>query len=259
MFYRRVTYRIRPGQYEALTAFFVEHGLFARSRQGARLAGRWVTEGKDEVVELWEYPSREAYEIVERAVRGDELCQQAEAKKGELGDLFVEAGEDFLYDTGDYREPLYPVSATVYATNDAGGVLLVRNAHRPDTWEMPGGRLGDGETLDEAAVREVAEETGAEVALTGLVGVDHNATHGVVSVCFSAVVEGGEVGARPPETLEVRFVRPGEREISRLVTRPHFRRRVLRAAKAVGSGSASYNAFRLGPYGRTAKLGPDAG
>lgn len=37
----------------------------------------------------------------------------------------------------------------------------------PDQWVLPGGRVEPGELLDEAVRREVAEETGAHVAVVG--------------------------------------------------------------------------------------------
>lgn len=49
----------------------------------------------------------------------------------------------------------------VIAVNAQGAVLLVRHSyHARDTWMLPGGGLGRGESLLEAAARELAEETG---------------------------------------------------------------------------------------------------
>jgi 8-oxo-dGTP diphosphatase len=52
------------------------------------------------------------------------------------------------------------------------GLLLVRRGHGPaaGTWSVPGGRVQHGETLHEAVVREVAEETGLQVVVDRFLG-----------------------------------------------------------------------------------------
>ncbi len=55
------------------------------------------------------------------------------------------------------------------------GIVLVRHTYLPG-WHFPGGGVDAGETVFEAAVREVREETGIEVGtLPRLVGFFHNA------------------------------------------------------------------------------------
>lgn len=51
-------------------------------------------------------------------------------------------------------------------------LLLVRRGHGPAAgkWSVPGGRVEAGETLAEAVVRELAEETGIEAVCDRLVG-----------------------------------------------------------------------------------------
>lgn len=55
-------------------------------------------------------------------------------------------------------------------------------ARRVDTgnWELPGGQIEPGETATGAAVREVREETGIAIAVTGLAGVFCDPTNGIV-------------------------------------------------------------------------------
>jgi 8-oxo-dGTP diphosphatase len=52
-------------------------------------------------------------------------------------------------------------------------LLLIRRGHGPAAgeWSVPGGRVEWGETLAEAVVREVAEETGVEAVCGPLLGM----------------------------------------------------------------------------------------
>jgi 8-oxo-dGTP diphosphatase len=55
---------------------------------------------------------------------------------------------------------------------DEDDLLLIRRGHGPAAgeWSVPGGRVRVGETLQEAVVRELAEETGLEGVCETLVG-----------------------------------------------------------------------------------------
>jgi ADP-ribose pyrophosphatase YjhB (NUDIX family) len=70
----------------------------------------------------------------------------------------------------DYPDrPFLAISAAVFR---AGRVLLVRRARPPSAgpWTLPGGAVEAGETLHEAVVRELREETGLAIAPLGLAG-----------------------------------------------------------------------------------------
>ncbi len=55
--------------------------------------------------------------------------------------------------------------------NEAGRLLLVRHSYGSRKWFLPGGGYHGAESPEEAMVREMREETGLEVAVTGLTGV----------------------------------------------------------------------------------------
>jgi 8-oxo-dGTP diphosphatase len=69
----------------------------------------------------------------------------------------------------DARVPTLAVGAVALRGRE---LLLVRRGHGPAAgrWSVPGGRVHFGEDLREAAVRELAEETGLEGVVSSFLG-----------------------------------------------------------------------------------------
>ena len=104
-------------------------------------------------------------------------------------------------------------------------VLLARHSEG-NSWLLPGGAVEPGESPADAALREMWEETGLAVELTGIVGAfggsDFIVRYGngdrtsYVMTVFEAVPGAGTPRPDGAEVLELRFVT--ESEASRLPT-----------------------------------------
>ena len=100
-------------------------------------------------------------------------------------------------------------------TESAGGVVfdgmgrvaLVLQRDRQDRlrWTLPKGRLDRGETAEEAALREVYEETGRKTKLLGVLGVYDTKRRRTYYFRMLALRDDGVFD---DETEEVRFVKP---------------------------------------------------
>lgn len=102
-----------------------------------------------------------------------------------------------------------------------GDTILLEKRRDCGWWGLPGGRVEPGESLVEAAVREVLEETGLTVEVTHLIGVysspqgrivtypDNGDVVQLIDVVVGARVLSGQVICSH-ESEEVRFFSPSQ-------------------------------------------------
>jgi len=89
------------------------------------------------------------------------------------------------------RNPLLTVDAIIETDN---GIILIKRKNPPAGWAIPGGFVDYGETLEEAAVREMKEETSLDINLDRQFHTysnpDRDPRHHTVSTIFIATATG---------------------------------------------------------------------
>lgn len=93
--------------------------------------------------------------------------------------------------------------------NEHGEVLLIRPIFPPREWNLPGGKVGKRETPQEAAAREVREETGIDVVVERCLLVDAHRSRSTDFI-FACRPVAGVLRPQPEEILEARWVAEGE-------------------------------------------------
>lgn len=123
-----------------------------------------------------------------------------------------------------YRDPnapnansLKPGGSALIA--DEQGRILMQRRTDSGNWALPGGVMDIGETLQQCVIREVKEETGLDIEITGLLGVYTDPQHviaysdGEVRQEFNLTYIGRVLGGTitvSSESTEVRLIHPGE-------------------------------------------------
>lgn len=137
------------------------------------------------------------------------------------------------YDDPNAPNPNSIVPAvTVVVINDDHQVLLV---HRVDNgrWALPGGAVELGEDVATTGAREVQEETGIQVDITGLIGVYSDPRHviayddGEVRQQFAVSLRARPVGGQlhtDSESTEVAWIPGGD--LDKLNLHPSMRLRI---------------------------------
>jgi len=117
--------------------------------------------------------------------------------------------------TDYYNDPDAPAansvvpSTTAVVIDEHDRIVLIRRRDN-DLWALPGGGMELGESIVDTAVREVKEETGLDVEVTGLIGVYTDPRHVMAytdgevrqqfSLCFTTRLLGGDLLADSEST-----------------------------------------------------------
>lgn len=115
------------------------------------------------------------------------------------------------------------VSASVIVLNEQKEILLMKGRRG---WEMPQGCVEEGETIRQAAVREVKEETGIDIELVKFCGVYQNISRGVCNNIFTGKPIGGSL-TTSIESDEVGFFTLDQ--ANKMITWGNFKERVYMA------------------------------
>ncbi|MEN1969669.1 NUDIX hydrolase [Lentibacillus sp. N15] len=98
--------------------------------------------------------------------------------------------------------------ALIYDENDEK-VLMVNN--KGSGWSLPGGEVEQGETLEQAAIREAEEETSLKIGVQNVIAVNEaffkEKEHHALFITFRAEIIGGEASIQyKDEILEIKWV-----------------------------------------------------
>ena len=98
--------------------------------------------------------------------------------------------------TYKYPHPAVTADCIVFACqNEKTQVLLIKRGSEPckDMWALPGGFMNIDESAEEAAIRELKEETGIDVKEITQVGayskVDRDPRERVITIAFYTVID----------------------------------------------------------------------
>ena len=119
-------------------------------------------------------------------------------------------------------EHTHLVSVAALVTNDKGEILLVNSPWRG--WEYPGGLIEPGESFEAALKREVREESGVEIEITGFVGICKNVARDIVNIDFTARYTSGEL-TTSEESTEVGWFAP--EKALKMITFPLTKKRLI--------------------------------
>jgi ADP-ribose pyrophosphatase YjhB (NUDIX family) len=130
----------------------------------------------------------------------------------------VNGRRDYYHDADTPAANSLVPGASAPVVDEHGQVLMHRRSDSGN-WSLPGGIMDIGETLGECVIREVKEETGLDIELTGLLGIYTDPAHVIAyadgevrqefNITYLGQVTGGTI-VISHESTDVRFIDPTE-------------------------------------------------
>lgn len=114
--------------------------------------------------------------------------------------------------TAKSDSPVLAVDAVIQMEN--GNIIFIQRQNPPfqGQWALPGGQVEVGETVEEAIIREVKEETGLKVKVVRLIGVysdpQRDPRGHTVSIAYFVHPVGGELSAGSDASQVASFREP---------------------------------------------------
>lgn len=118
--------------------------------------------------------------------------------------------------------PRFVVAALVFLA-EGDSLLLVKQSYGEQYWSLPGGAVEFGETIEQAAIREVREETGLEVRIKRVIGMYVKPADESLAVTFKGEIVGGSIQQTTDETSACQYWPMNQLPE---LTRAHLRERV---------------------------------
>ncbi len=94
---------------------------------------------------------------------------------------------------------VYGLAVRALISDDNGKILIIKRSTdsktNPGKWELPGGKVDQGESFDQALLREVYEETNLKISLDHVVGASEQNLHVIraVHIIMSGKIMDGEL------------------------------------------------------------------
>ncbi len=104
-----------------------------------------------------------------------------------------------------WTSPAYRIGTVAIVRDDLDRVLLARHSYR-EGWGLPGGMIGWREEPEETIVREIDEEIGLTVQLTGPPHVRHRADYRRIEFYYDLQLDGCSADDAYPRSPEIEEV-----------------------------------------------------